>query len=702
MALIGKIRKNSWLLIVLIGLGLGGFLLMDMFNNQTGLTAGNRFTMGSVNGEKINYNEFTATENALYANGGGETYARRDFLWNYFVENTLVSKEAEKLGLGVSSQELRDLQFGPNFSPIIQTRFLQSNPQQGQQQLQQIQADLDAGDLGTKPYARFWSYQQKEIIKERLQSKLTNLVSKSIYSPSWLVEYNYEQQNDKLDLAYVRIPFDEIDNSEVSLSDEDYRTYINNRKGQFVSDEETRKVAYTVFNVLPTGADSAAIYKRVAADLQPFAEAENDTLFVENRYGVIDAIYETKDKLSASIADTMVVAQPGTVVGPYLEDGGYKLAKLIDRKIIPDSVKARHILLRAGSKAPEALFSTIDSLKNLIESGVATFDTLASQFGSDATASKGGDLGYAAPGTMVKPFNDLIFFEAEEGKLYSIATQFGVHLVEVTGKKFLNDNVGMRIAYVRESIVPSEQTQKAFNEKAIEFASQNNTLEKMRAAVESDPDLEIEYTKALEENDFNIGQLGGGEESRSIVKWAFSSDTRSDEVSPDVYVYQDPVEYYEAKYVIAALQNIQPAGKIDYDGLKDEIQAQVRNQKKGEMIAKNITSSNLSALASQYSSAIDTARSVAFSNTSIPGMGNEAKVLAKAATTEAGQVSEAIVGENGVYVVKVLNKVEAAPNAPVPSLRSLQMSSNRSQVPFRLMEAMKADASIKDYRSKFY
>ena len=52
MALIGKIRKNSWVVIIMLALGMGGFVVMDMVGAAS-KSNGNQFTVGSVNGEKI-------------------------------------------------------------------------------------------------------------------------------------------------------------------------------------------------------------------------------------------------------------------------------------------------------------------------------------------------------------------------------------------------------------------------------------------------------------------------------------------------------------------------------------------------------------------------------------------------------------------------------------------------------------------------
>lgn len=65
-----------------------------------------------------------------------------------------------------------------------------------------------------------------------------------------------------------------------------------------------------------------------------------------------------------------------------------------------------------------------------------------------------------------------------------VTTQFGVHLVEVTAKKFINNVQGVKLAYLVEPIVPSEETQASIYDDALEFSGQNRTVDALKAAVE--------------------------------------------------------------------------------------------------------------------------------------------------------------------------------------------------------------------------
>ncbi len=705
MALIGKIRKNSWLLIFLIALGVGGFVMMDMFSGQQSIMGSSQLTMGKVDGEKLDWNEFNRAESILYANSGGDFYARRDYLWNYFVEKKLLEKEAEQLGLGVSNEELLDLEFGPNPSPIIVQRFADpATGQVNQQILNEYRTSLESGDLAKNPqFGPFWAYQEKEIIKDRLQTKLNTLVSKAMYIPSWLVEQNHIDQNTKVSFGYVHIPFDEIPDIDIEVSDDDYRSYLNEHRNEYVQDEEMRKVAYISFDVAPTSQDSATLRQQLVGLISAFGDSDDDSTFVDNNYGNLDVVFTKKSRINPDIADSLFNAPIGAVIGPYIEGRNYMLAKLVDRKLLPDSVQARHILI--GANDPPSLAkaqNTIDSLKTLIENGTHTFDSLARVFGQDATASKGGDLGFAGPNAMVKPFNDLIFFQAEEGQLNTVITQFGVHLVEVTARKFIDNEEGARVAYIPQAIIPSEATQKDEYNKVLEFVAKHRTIDQLAESAEASEKMELVTSPPLTANAYTVGDLGSGNSSRDIVRWAFSGDAEVGKVSPSIYVYQDPVDFFESKYIVAGLKNIQAAGEVDIDDVREEIAIKVKNLKKGELIKSAISSQDLSAIAAKYNTKVDTAGNVVFSAPTVPGLGTEPMVIAKATNLQVNATSEPIVGNNGVYVIRSISKQDAPAVPNLAQLRKVTASSLQGQVSSRLMQSIRDGAHVKDYRFNFY
>jgi peptidyl-prolyl cis-trans isomerase D len=713
MALIGKIRQNSWILVVLVGLGLAGFIIMDMTSGQQSIFGSSQMILADVDGDKLDWNKFYNTEQVLYRGATGDVYQRREALYNYFVEESIVKQEAEELGLGVSKTELMDLQFGPQPSSIIQQRF--GNPQiPGQvnrEQLNSIKQIIEENRINeaiqqgqlSPDFTFYWSHQEKEILKDRLQNKMNALVTKAMYMPTWMVEMEYQAQNQSIDFAYVKVPFDEIDNTEIALEDADYKAFMNENEEKYRLDEETRKLEYTVFDVFPTAADSAKWRKQIADLIPEFTQTEDDSLFVENNFGTIDAAYVKKALLSPAIADTAFSIAPGTVYGPYMDAGSYKAVKVIDRKVIPDSVEVRHILRSVQTQADLiSAQTTIDSIRNLIETGAGRFDSLAVALSQDpGSGAKGGDLGWSYPNQMVKPFNDVIFFEAEEGKLYTVFTQFGVHLIEVTGKKFINNEEAVKVAYLQQKIVPTEETQNAIYDRVLEFVGGNRSLEELRASVSNDPNLSIETTPSLKKNDYNIPTLGGGQSTRDIIRWAFGAS--DGDVSADVYSYQDQVDYFINKYVVVGLRSTQSPGLPSVANIKDEIEQLVINRKKGEQLAGAMAGKDLNALASQYAVKVDTASNVNFNAPFVPNLGAEPKVLGAAFNMDQDQISEPVVGTSGVYMLKVVRKPVAAAATNIPQLRPGMAAQARSQVTGnRIIQAIKENSDISDNRFRFY
>ncbi|MCI4650464.1 peptidylprolyl isomerase [Phaeodactylibacter sp.] len=702
MALISKIRKNSWLLVVLIALGLIGFIVMDMTSGQQSVFGSSQTIVGDIEGKKLDWNQFYRTEQVLYGNSGGDLYSRRSQLWNYFVEEALVKEEAEALGLGVSKTELLDLQFGTNPSPVIQQRF--RNPQTGQvdfQQLNQIKTAIEDGSIAEDPrLMSYWAHQENEIIKERLQSKINTLVSKAIYTPTWMAEMGHAEQNAPISLAYVKVPFDEVDNAEVTLSDADYEAYLKENAEQYKNDEETRILEYVVFEVKPTVEDSAALRNRLAELLPEFETTEDDTAFTERNYGVPPSTFLTEDAISASIKDTVMNMPEGSVYGPYIDQGKYRAVKLVERRMIADSADTRHILIQA--QAPEQFVSaekTIDSLQNLLETNQASFDSLAIKFSQDpGSASDGGKYEGVTPGQFVPEFNEVLFITGDIGKLYKVRTSYGWHLVEVLSRS-ASTTPRVKVAYLEEAIVPLEETQENIEADVLAFIGENRDLETLRenAAARG---LDMKTSTGLTRNAFSIGELGGGQASRDIVRWAFNASVG--EVSPELYGYQDPVDYYTNKYVVVGLRARQAAGLPSVANIKSQIEQQVINKKKAEMLAGKISGTDLPSIAQQFGTQVDTAQNVAFNATFVPSLGFEPKVIGKAYTMEQGSVSAPIEGKTGVFVVKVLSKPAAGQPNNIPELRRTMSSPVQQQVPARLIQAMKKNADIEDNRSRFY
>ncbi|MCC6724367.1 MAG: peptidylprolyl isomerase [Saprospiraceae bacterium] len=694
------------------------FIGMLAFDKSTNLIGSGSTTVGEIEGEKVDYREFSGTHEMLYSNGGGDGYSDRAYLWNFYVDQAIVKKEADCIGLGVSKAELLDLQFGQDeskLSPIVASRYRnQSTQQLDRQQLDQLKDiitnnKIDQMIKDNQLVADFkyrWAHQEKEIIKDRLQKKITSRVEKGMYTPSWMAEVIDLEQTQTVDMLYVQVPFDEIDTKSITLSDEDYKAYYEENKASFKQKEETRKVEFVALDVKATVQDSADVRKSIADLIPAFKAAENDTVFVESNLGSMDGAYVKKDALPAAIADSVYGMAVGNIYGPYLDGGAFKAVKMLGRKVVPDSVKARHILIKATDQATLiAAQSKIDSLKKLIEAGTARFDSLAVKFSQDGSASKGGDLGVFKPGAMVKEFNDVCFYKAEPGKVYSVITQFGVHLIEVV-QRYGGSN-GVSVAYISKDVIPSQATQDAVKDIAAEIQEQSKDIESLRKAAAA-KGLTTETSTALKVNDYTVGAMPVGQASRDMIRWAFGNDQNigdvdKGDVSPNIYSFQNQNEFYVNKYVVAGLKSIIPAGTPSWQDMKEEIEPMVINRKKAELVKQQTQGKDLAGIAAQYAVQVDTAAAISFASAFLPKAGNvEPKVVATAFKVDLNKVSEPIVGNTGIFVVMPTNKTNGAATGNIAQIRQQSQMSARGMARNQLIQTLRDHADIEDNRSKFF
>ena len=703
MALITRIRKNFWLLLLVIGFALASFILMDASGPGGGGGQGDT-TMGMINGKKIDYMDYQLAESTYYQGGQGETFTKRAGIWNYFVEKTLLSDFSDKLGLAVGDEEMDNLQFGANPSPIIQQNWAQ-NPQA----LSQYKAMIDDGSINNdenQSIAAFWRQQSQQIGKAKIQDKVSSLISKAIYTPSWMASASYKDDNTKVDFQYVKIPFDAMTNT-VALSDADFQNFIDQNPSRFTEKVETRNLEYAVFNVLPTAKDTADILAKVNATKTEFGrQTTNDSLFAIQKGGVYNPIYYKSENLLESMKAPIQTMEPGQIHGPYVDNNSYVLFKLIDARNVADTVSAQQIVISADPNNDiqvTTAFNKIDSLERLFKRGVS-FDSLAIKNSQVGSLANGGDMGiltqiglYQTNPALAKA----IFYGAREGDILKVKSPQGVHLVKVNNMTYSDSEPEYKVAMISEPIVPSTETQNAMSDVVSELILGNKDMESMRnaCAAKGSP---FQSSSPVKENDFTIDALGAGNTSREMIKWAYEEVREIGDISGNIHTYTDPVNYYDSKYVIAALKSVNPKGKQSVESLRTSLQPEVMNIKKAEAFVGGLSVSNLDDLAAEYSTTVETASNASLGSPFIPGLGNEPDVASVAYATADQTVSRPIIGKSGVYVVRPISKSEAGDVINLPSIKSSMSSSMKSQVGFKLMDALKNGAKVEDNRSKFF
>jgi peptidyl-prolyl cis-trans isomerase D len=708
MALIGKIRQNTIIVLLFIGGGVALFILSEMTSGANGPLGPVMARMGQVGETEIDRTEFERTASTAFT--GGDAFQNRDQLWQFYVNEAIMTNEADAIGLTVSEEEMEELQFGNNLSPVVQRNL--SDPNTGQVNrtlLNQIKTARDNGTIDIEisegrlnPAIKdIWRYQAREVKASRLQEKMTAMVTKAMYAPSWQAKDFADQQLGNRQIAVVKVPFEEVDNTDVTVGDADIQAYIDENRSFFMNDVESRQLSYLAFNVLPTAKDSADMRNELietAEDWRQETTETGDSLFALGANGSYQAAFIAADRLSPVVADAVInQVAVGTVFGPYVEGNAMKLFKLIDRKVMADSVKARTILRRAST--PDQYTEAerlIDSLMTVLNRAPGKFADLAEEFSQDpATSSNGGLIEKATPGQYPRAMDKVMFQTGRVNQMVKVRAIYGWQLVKVTSRS-RTEQPRVKIAYVVEPILPSSKTENDVLAKAQTFLNGKNTLAEVKSAGEAEG-MEVVSTGPLSISNYVLSPLGSGQEVKDMMCWAFSAD--KGDVSPQVYTFSDPQLYFQNNHVIVGLEDVIPVGLPTIASVKESLTPVVRNRVKGDKLAADLAGKDLSAIAAMYDLQVDTVRSNPTLE-SLPTIGREPKVVAAAAVTATSSVSKPVIGQGGVFVVMPLTDAATGNSGNLPGARAQINITSRSQASSSLLPALRASATVEDERSE--
>ncbi|MEL7160573.1 MAG: peptidylprolyl isomerase, partial [Bacteroidota bacterium] len=526
------------------------------------------------------------------------------------------------------------------------------------------------------------------------------LMSKGMYAPSWQAQAFADDQIKSRQVAVVKIPFDQVADSEVNVEDADIQAYVDANQSLYDNPEETRLLTYVTFPVTPTAADSAALRKEMQQIATEWAEETTeagDSLFALANRGSYNAVYNPADRLAPVVADVvMEELDNGEIYGPYVEGNAMKLLKLVDRKVIADSARTRHILRNASTPDQfEEAERMIDSLMTVVRRNRGKFGDLAEEFSQDpGSASKGGVYKQVTPGQFVRPFDDVLFRTGEVGQLYKIRTSYGWHLVDIM-KRSSTTSPRAKVAYIVEPIIPSSETEDEVLAEAQLFLNGKGNLDALTAAAR-EKGLAVETTNPLPLSNYNLPGLGSGQEVKDMMCWAFSAD--QGDVSGVVYTFTDPQLFYENNYVLAAVSDVVPEGIAPVEAVRETLLPTVRDRAKGEKLAGMVAGKSLSDLAAQYGVEVDTI----YSNptlTTLPGIGREPKVIAAAAGAATGSLAAPVVGNTGVYVVQAITEPTSSSSGNLPGARNQINNNTRTMASASLLPALRAGTEVEDDRA---
>jgi len=187
-----------------------------------------------------------------------------------------------------------------------------------------------------------------------------------------------------------------------------------------------RARAEEIIDLLAKGADFAQLSAR-------YSDASN--ALQGGTFG-----WRPSGKLPALFVDSLKQMQPGQVSPLLKSSNGFHIIKLIDKRGLNATLSVtqthvRHILIKTNELTSESdARSRLLQLKERIDNGVK-FDQLARQHSDDASAAKGGDLGWINPGDTVPEFEKAMDALKDGEVSEPVQSPFGWHLIQVLERR---------------------------------------------------------------------------------------------------------------------------------------------------------------------------------------------------------------------------------------------------------------------------
>ncbi len=700
MATLEKIRNRAGVLVtVVIGLALFAFILGDILGSGPSLFTNRQFEIAEIAGKSISFERFQQKVDQLteiYMLNTGQTALDTEThemileeAWQSLLREIIMEEEYGRLGLEVSSEELFDMIQGANIHPIVRQLF--TDPATGtfdQSAVIQFLRTMNQDPTGQQ--RAYWLYVEREIVRERAMTKYNNLLGKGLYVTSLQADNAWEENNKSVDFEFIVQRYNTVHDSLVNITTSDIRRYYRQNRSDF-RQAASRDIEYVAFDITPSEEDNLQAREWIESMEEEFAEVEEVRQFISLNSDIpYDQRNHSYEDLPETIADFLFNGSPGDIYGPYFEDNTYKLVRLTEVNFVPDSVRARHILIQPGQELDyQQARNRADSLLEVARRG-ENFEMMAMQYSDDmGTRFEGGNLGWFPEGMMVPEFNDAVF-SARQGEFFIVETQFGFHIVQVTDRA--RETKKVRYATLAREVTPSSATYQRIFTRASRFAGQYNTYERFLEGAEEEG-LSIRMA-----NNVLIGDRGvpGLESARELVRWAY--EARENSISPILEI--------EDRFIIAALTKVRQEGYQPLEEVSSQIESILIRKRKGEIIASRLEEQisevdNFEELATNLNTQPEQAQNIRFSSFSVPGAGIEPRLIATALYTEPGIISSPVKGENGVYVLKVTS-VHIPDERDIDAERRNLSGAKRARVNFDAFEALKEESNVKDNRHKFF
>jgi peptidyl-prolyl cis-trans isomerase D len=700
MPLMTQIRNNLTKAFAVFAVFFIVYIVLDWGMDITGRRhqQGTRDYVGKVNGTTINYSEFSALlkqQTDAYRKQSGtepdEESERqlRTQVWNTMVQQTLIEHELERLKITVTDDEVREILLGPNPPQMIASQFIDSTGKFNR-------AAYDQALQNTQNRAILVQI-EGEVRRQRRLEKLQSLLFASTRVTDPEIRQRFADRSVAMDAEYVLFdPNTLVPDSMVQVGDDDLRKHYNANQEEFKV-RPSRKVKYVLFSTAPTKDDTVAVATELNRTLDQ-VKSGSDFVELAKTYSenpVNDTTFVKHGDLSRQLEGAVFSAKKGEIVGPISDYSGMHLVKVVaERKGSKDFVRASHILLNATS-GPDSV-AKIQKAKDILRRARSgeNFSKLVAEFSEDfGSKVTDGDLGWNGKGGWVKPFEQAAF-AARVGEIVGpIRSQFGWHIIKVTGK----DNRELRIAALTMKVKASSQSSEAATQKAQDFSYLAKEEGFEKAAETS--------AYALRETPefFKSSVIPGIGVNDAAMNFAFTK--KLDALSEPIAV--------TGGLGVFKITSVREESVRPFDEVKPTLRTQVLREKKMQKLKEQVdalyktlgSSTDLSAAVRAIPSAPVQKTGSFKAMDAPPGVGRDYAFIGQTVSLKPGELSKPFEGGRGYYIVKLLSKTAFDSTqfaGEKNTLRDQILQEKRNRMFSDWLTALKDKATIEDQREKFF
>ena len=342
MAVLGQIRKRSIFLIIVIGMALFAFVISGVFTSNGGFSTNK--PIGEVNGEEIDFESFNMMVEQAQSAYGLSTVNAVNLAWNQGIKNQAIVQELDKLGIDAGKDQLEQIISGDQsivMNPLFQNEIGLFDFNKFSNYISQLRSS------NPNMYNQ-WKLQEQNIISLAKQKIYFDLIISSVIYTNIESNIQYHLENDKVNIEYLRIPFDRIPDSVLQIKDSEISSYLKSNREKYEIGE-SRELEFVFIpdiaseidetnlrsnlELLKDGFSQMNKVSNTIEDIIGFKNVNDHTEFIDIYSDVAwDSIYKTKQEISSEFSDILFGLNVGEVFGPYKDLNTFKISKMIDKK----------------------------------------------------------------------------------------------------------------------------------------------------------------------------------------------------------------------------------------------------------------------------------------------------------------------------------------------------------------------------------